>query len=179
MKIKVVVLTVISLLAMHLSTMPAHAADHANAYGFTNWNPNRISLSESQSIEQEFTVLAASGIKEGQTFRWTNQYHLHFCWKSQISDSANKPCGLFGFSLGGMSGGSYTGNLEFNLFTSTEFKITDSSVYCRNFSDSVKIQGVQTFNYTCWRGVTIKPGVKYILRLESFSVLGSNYWTIS
>lgn len=170
----------IFLVLFSLSSQQAiHAADHQNAHVTIRWNPSAIHLNSNSFFEQEITPLATNSLKDGAQVRWSNQYHIDFCWGSTISNDPNLRCGYVGFGLHSKSGDNYYGNLDFNLFQGVEFRNSDSQVACSNNGNAGSVPGVKVFYLGCWRGVTIKMNTKYILRVQQTGNPSENWWSAS
>ena len=158
---------------------PIHAADHQNAHVTVRWNPASLHLNSNSYFEQEITPLATNSLKDGAQIRWSNQYHIDFCWESTVSNDSNLRCGYVGFGLHSKSGENYYGNLDFSLFQGVEFRNTDSQVGCSNNGNAGTVPGFKVYYLGCWRGVTIKMNTKYVLRVQQTGNPAENWWSAS
>jgi hypothetical protein len=158
---------------------PVHAADHQNAHVTVAWNPKMLHLNSNTYFEQEITPLATNSIKDGVPDRWSNQYHVDFCWGSTIANDPNFRCGFVGFGLYSKYGDTYYGNLDFNLFQGIEFRKSDSQVACANNGDAGSVPGIKVNHLGCWRRVPIKMNSKYVLRVQQTGSPAENWWSAS
>lgn len=158
---------------------PLRADDHKNAQIVVKWNPSTLHLNSSSYLEEEITPITTNSLKDGAQARWTNQYHLDFCWGSTIANDPNMRCGFVGFGLHSKSGDNYFGNLDFVLFQGSEFRNLDSQVACRDNGDAGSVPGFTVHYLGCWRGITIKMNTKYAFRVEQTGNTAENWWRAS
>ena len=174
------VLTLVILVLFSFSSQASiHAADHQNAHVTVRWNPAKLNLNSNSYFEQEITPLATNSLKDGAPIRWSNQYHIDFCWGSTIANDSGLRCGYVGFGLHSKSGDNYFGNLDFNLFQGIEFRNSDSQIGCSNNGSAGSVPGIKVSYLGCWRGVTVRMNNKYALRVQQTGIPSENWWSAS
>lgn len=158
------------------------ASDHQNGQIRVRWSTSEMYLNQNNYIEQEFTPLATTSFKDGESFRWSNQYHFDFCWQGSISlSNVGNRCGYVGFGLGSMNGNNYFGNFDFAIFNAVEFETLKNygQNICNNSGDAGYVQDTKTYYMNCWRSVVIQMNTTYVLRVQydQTSSANENWWS--
>lgn len=173
------------IMVMLTSLIPAFAAtDHKGGQIRVRWTPSNMYLNSNSYIEQEFIPTVNEGLVDGQAFRWTNQYHMDFCWQSTSNSLTNvgNRCGYIGFGLGNKSGNNYFGNFDFAIFNAVEVQknTNDPQTYCNNSAEAGYVNNTKTYYMNCWRSVVIQMGTPYVLRVHadaSSPGADANWWS--
>lgn len=176
------VVTALLLVATSMAPI-ANAVDHQDGQTRIRWSTGNMFLSPTNYLEQEFIPVENSAFVDGATFRWTNGFHLDFCWQgsSGLTTTGDK-CGFVGVGLGSKNGSNYFGNFDFVLFNGVEVSINKvgNNVWCEKFTTGGYVGETQTFHIGCWRSAILQIGTPYVIRIQwdSFNNAGdSNWWS--
>ena len=168
-KFKISFFTFVLILTSSIQLPINAASEHLNGQIRVRWSTSEMYLNQNNYIEQEFTPLATSSFKDGEPFRWSNQYHFDFCWQgaNSLSNVGNR-CGYVGFGLGSMNGNNFFGNFDFAIFNAVEFETlrNNGQNICNNSGDAGYVQDTKTYYMNCWRGVVVQMNSTYILRVQ-------------
>ena len=77
-KFKISFFTFVLILTSSIQLPINAASDHQNGQIRVRWSTSEMYLNQNNYIEQEFTPLATTSFKDGEPFRWSNQYHFDF-----------------------------------------------------------------------------------------------------
>lgn len=178
------VVTALLLVATSMAPI-ANAVDHQNGQINLRWTTSNMYLNSNSYLEQEFIPTENGAFIDGAQFKWTNAYHLDFCWQGTGSlTSSGERCGFVGVGLGSKNGSNYFGNFDFAIFNGTDFSInrTESNVYCDKRVESGYIGNSQTWYLPCWKSVILQMGTPYVLRVQwdsSNTTNDNNWWSAS
>lgn len=177
---------VVSALFLTLSLMtPANSAanDHQNGQISVSWKTTDMILNSSSYIEQEFIPTENAGFIDGAQHRWTNGFHLNFCWQGAGSlTSSGDRCGSAVVGLGTKNGSNYFGNFDFAIYNAVDYSIlkSEQNLFCNKNNEAGYIGNIQTHYITCWRGIVLQIGTPYVIRVQwdsSNSVSDNNWWS--
>lgn len=182
-KYRLLVLALITV--MLTSLIPAFAAmDHQGGQIRVRWTTSNMYLNTSSYIEQEFIPTVNEGMVDGQAFRWTNHYHMDFCWQSSAISltSVSNRCGYIGFGLGSKNGNNYFGNFDIAIFNAVEMQKNpnDPQSNCHNGGEAGYVNNTKTYYMVCWKSVVIQMGTPYVLRVHadtSSPGTDANWWS--
>ena len=183
MKSRIIGLAATVMLVLNYFAPSVWAADHQGGQINIRWSTSNLVLSPSSFIEEEFIPLENKSFIDGAQFRWTNAFHMDFCWQGTSSlTNVGDRCGFVGVGSGSKNGNNYFGNFDFVLFNGTDFVISKSepNIYCDQRGEPTYVGNVKTYYTSCWKGVVIQMGTPYILRVQwdpSNTSSDSNWWS--